>query len=126
MGLRFKKLLVNMLVLMVVMLPFRDAFAMSMELSSKHCANDDMSMEMMNHAGHNMPASPDVDSEQMQASCNCCDQCDNACAGCTHISAIIHKYLFSNKQSQLASFTIDAVSSATRFISPPSRPPLAL
>jgi len=131
MKLLFKKLLVNILVLMVVMLPLRNVLAMPMQVSMDHCAvaQVDTSMNMMNHAGHKMPMSDlaDTKQEQKKLACACCQQCDGDCTGCVHISsAIIFGF------SALSNLTIIEVASVvtdsllTRSISPPSRPPLAL
>ena len=127
MRLQFKKLLVNILVLMVVMLPFREAFAMSLELPSKHCSQESMSIEMpmMNHAGHTMAAS-NPDQDQNQSNCGCCAQCDSDCTGCAHISAITFNLTFPSELDLTETILIVSDSSFTRTISPPSRPPLAL
>ena len=127
MRLQFKKLLVNILVLMVVMLPFREAFAMPLELSSKHCSQESMSIEMpmMNHAGHTMAAS-NPDQEQNKSNCGCCAQCDSDCAGCAHISAITFNLTFLSELSPTETVLIVSDASFTRIVSPPSRPPLAL
>ena len=78
-------MLVNMLVLMVVMLPLRNVFAMPMDMSTNHCDTDssDVEMVMMNHAGHNMSSLDSMDKQQEEkiAACACCDQCDGDCTG---------------------------------------------
>ncbi|MES0327806.1 MAG: hypothetical protein ABUK13_06415 [Gammaproteobacteria bacterium] len=129
MKLLFKKMLVNMLVLMVVMLPLRNAFAMDMSMN--HCEADSVEMEMtmMNHAGHQMPSSDLMTDQQEKkvTACACCNQCDGDCTGCVHISsAITFEFLqFSDlKLIELVSVVSDLL--LTRTISPPSRPPLIL
>ena len=134
MGLQFKKLLVNILVLMVVMLPFRDAFAMPLNISSKHCMAESINviMPMMNHEGHNMPVSVsasdsmDTDQGQNKSNCGCCSQCDNSCTSCTHISAITLNFFHLPESNSTEVILIVSDSSLTRTVSPPSRPPLAL
>lgn len=126
MKLQFKKLLVNALVLMVVMLPFREAFAMPLQLSSKHCSQESMTgeMPMMNHVGHNM-VSPNPDQEQ-QSNCGCCAQCDSDCTGCAHISAITFNLTFLSELNTTETVLTVSDASLTRTVSPPSRPPLVL
>ena len=126
MKLQFKKLLVNVLVLMVVMLPFREAFAMPLELSSQHCSQETLSMEMpmMNHVGHNMvSAKPDL---EQKSNCGCCAQCDSDCTGCAHISAITFNLTFLSELNSTETSLTVSDASLTRNISPPSRPPLVL
>lgn len=129
MRLLFKKILVNMLVLMVVMLPLRIAFAMDMSMN--HCKADlnEMEMTMTNHADHQMPSS-DLMADQQEKKindCACCNQCEGDCTGCVHISSMIIFELlqFSDlKVIELVSVVSDSL--LTRTISPPSRPPLIL
>ena len=129
MKLLFKKMLVNILVLMVVMLPLRNVFAMDAPMN--HCKTDSVKMEMtmMNHAGHQMPSS-DLMTEQQEkkvTACACCNQCDGDCTGCVHISSAI---TFESLQFSDLKITepVSVVSNSllTRTISPPSRPPLIL
>ena len=132
--LHFKKLLVNILVLMVVMLPFREAFAMPLDMSSIHCMAESMNIEMpmMNHAGHNMSVSVAIsdlvepEQEQNKSSCACCSQCDNGCTSCTHISAITLNFFLIPESNSTEMTLFASESSLTRTVSPPSRPPLAL
>lgn len=131
MKLLFKKLLVNTLILMVVMLPFGDVFALSMELSSNHCEKASMGseMSMMDHSGHDMSSMDSVDeqSDQDITSCSCCNQCDGDCAGCVHISsAITFELLQLSDLKTIESVSVVSDSLLTRTISPPSRPPLIL
>lgn len=129
MELFFKKMLVNTLILMVVMLPLRNVFAMDMSMS--HCEEASMGseMSMMDHSGHNMSLMDSVDekNDQKTTNCSCCNQCDGDCTGCVHISsAITFEFLqFSDlKLIELVSVVSDLL--LTRTISPPSRPPLIL
>ena len=131
MKLLFKKILVNMLVLMVVMLPLRSVFAMPMDMSANHCATDsgDIEMVMMNHTGHNMPSLVSMDKQQEEkiASCACCEQCDGECTGCIHISSMITFELLQLSELRTTeSVIVPTDSLITRTISPPSRPPLIL
>lgn len=130
MKLMFKKLLVNILVLMVVMLPLRNVFALSMEMAPSHCATDSNdAMSMMNHAGHQMPMPDQADTGhgQKKMACACCQQCDGDCTGCIHISsAIIFSFLTFTDLRAIESVAISADSLLTRTTSPPSRPPLVL
>ena len=131
MKLLFKKMLVNILVLMVVMLPLRSVFAMPMTMSPDHCVVDtaEVEMAMMDHAGHNMPSSnlQDTQQEQEATACVCCDQCDGECTGCVHISSAItfdFLQLSDIRTTELVSVITDSL--LTRTLSPPSRPPLTL
>jgi len=124
-------MLVNMLVLMVVMLPLRNVFAMPMEMSSNHCKADavDVEMVMVDHAGHDMSStkSQDSESDKKTAACACGNQCDGDCAGCVHISsAITFEFLELSDLKDIEVVSIMADSLLTRTISPPSRPPLTL
>lgn len=129
MKLLFKKMLVNILVLMVVMLPLRSVFAMDMSMN--HCAadSDDMEMSMMNHAEHTMSSADMLDSQSVKkVSFNaCCDQCDADCTDCVHISSAITYELLQLSDLKNSKF-VSVVSNSllTRTISPPSRPPLIL
>ena len=129
MRLLFKKILINTLVLMVVMLPFRSVFAVPM--SSDHCAEPmtDVAMVMMDHANHGMSPADFHDDQQEQAlaSCACCDQCDDDCTGCAQISSAItfdFLQLSEVRFNELVSVVADSL--LTRTLSPPSRPPLKL
>jgi len=131
MKLMLKKLLVNILVLMVVMLPLRNVFAMPMQISQDHCVVNqvDVDMSMMNHAGHQMPMSGLVDTKQepKELACVCCQQCDGDCTGCVHISsAIIFSFLTLSDLTTIEFVPVVTDSLLTRSISPPSRPPLVL
>ena len=131
MKLLFKKILVNMLVLTVVMLPLRSVFAMPMDMSTNHCTTDsgDVEMVMMNHAGHNMPSLDSMDKPQEEkiASCACCNQCDSDCTGCVHISSMITFELLQLSELRTTESVIVLTDSLiTRTISPPSKPPLTL
>lgn len=131
MNLLFKKILVNVLVLMVVMLPMRNAFTMPMEMSPDHCSSGmaGVEMSMMNHAGHDMSSLNSSDTHQKQdvVSCACCNQCDGDCTGCVHISSAItfESPHFSNLEI-IEIISVRSDSLLTRTISPPSRPPLTL
>lgn len=127
----FKKVLVNILVLMVVMLPLRNVFAMSMEMSSNHCVENtgDTEMSMMSHAGHKMPALDPVHNEHEKevTACTCCNQCDGDCTGCVHISSAITFELLQLSDLKIIELVyLVSDSLLTRTISPPSRPPLIL
>ena len=131
MKLLFKKILVNMLVLMVVMLPLRNVFAMPIEMSPDHCKAGSMGTEMsiMNHAGHNMSSLGSVDAlqEKEVAACACCNQCDGDCSGCVHVSsAITFEFLQFSDLKTIEFVSVVSNSLLTRIISPPSRPPLTL
>ena len=131
MKLGFKKLLVNILMLMVAMLPLRSGFAMSMDISPEHCAPNkvDIEMTMMNHAGHHMSAADQVDDSQQQkkSACVCCPQCDAQCTGCVHISAALtFGVLQLTDIRTIESVTVKTDSLLTRTVSPPSKPPLRL
>ena len=131
MKLLVKKMLVNILVLMVVMLPLRSVFAMPMTMLPDHCVVDtvEVEMAMMDHAGHNMPSSDlqDTQQEKEATACACCDQCDGECTGCVHISSAItfdFLQLSDIRTTELVSVITDSL--LTRTLSPPSRPPLTL
>ena len=131
MKLLFKKMLINILVLMVVILPLRSVFAMPMTISSDHCAVDtaEIEMVMMNHAGHHMSSSDFQDTQQEEkiTACACCNQCDGDCTGCIHISsAIIFDFLQLSDLRTIEFISVVSDSLLTRIISPPSRPPLTL
>ena len=131
MKLLFKNMLVNMLVLMVVMLPLPNVFAMPMEMSTNHCKAGavDVEMVIMNHAGHDMSSAKLQDSEldKKTAACACCNQCDSDCTGCVHISsAITFEFLELSNLNDVEVVSIMTDSLLTRTISPPSRPPLTL
>ena len=128
MELLFKKLLVNILVLMVVMLPLRNVFAMSMTMSPDHCAVDaaELAMVMMEHAGHNMISS-DMQGTQLEQKVACCNSCDGECTDCVHIaSAIAFGFLQLSDSSSIEFIPVVSDLLHTRIISPPSRPPLTL
>ena len=131
MKLLFKKVLINILMLMVVMLPFRSVFAVPMTMSAGHCAEPmaDVAMVMMDHANHAMSSADFQDGQQDRAlaSCTCCDQCDGDCTGCAQISsAITFDFLQISKVTSIELVSIVADSLLTRTLSPPSRPPLKL
>lgn len=131
MKLLFKKFLVNILMLMVVMLPLRDVFSVPMDMSSNHCDTTSMNLEMTmtEHIGHTMPSSLSIDKEidQKISSCACCNQCDGDCATCVHMSsAITFKLLQLTDLKDIELLAVVSDSLLTRTISPPSRPPLTL
>lgn len=132
MKLLFKKLLVNTLALLMVMLPLSNALAMQLDQSSNHCEMDaeNMAVMVVDHANHSLMTADTVDVDEVEtitSSCTCCTQCDGECAGCIHISSVITFDLltFSEIQkNELVSIMTDSL--LTRTISPPSRPPLIL
>ena len=127
MKLAFKKILTNILVLMVVMLPLR-AMAMPIDMSFDHCMSGDMAAEMsgdmsdMNHADRQMPA---ADDEQAQ-SCNCCKQCVGHCTACASMTAVTFDLLQLSDAKIHKAYTLTADLLFTHITSPPSRPPQIL
>ena len=123
MKLAFKKILANVLVLMVVMLPLR-AMAMPIDMSSDHCMNGDMAAEMsdMNHADHQMPV---TDDEQAQ-SCDCCKQCVSHCTACASMTAVTFDLRQLSDAKIHKTYTVTADLLFTHITSPPSRPPQIL
>lgn len=123
MKLAFKKILTNVLVLMVVMLPVR-AIAMPIDMSSDHCMSGDMAVEMsdMNHADRQMPA---ADDEQAQ-SCNCCKQCVGHCTACASMTAVTFDLLQLSDAKIHKAYAVTADLLFTHITSPPSRPPQTL
>ncbi len=126
----FKKILTNILVIMLVILPLRSVFSMPLDMSSDHCKtkSGQMEMTMMSHAGHKM-ASTDLsekESQQNKSACVCCNQCDGDCAGCVHISAITYDFFQFSSSAEAVLVSVVTESSLTRTVSPPSRPPLIL
>ena len=120
MKLTFKKILVNALVLLVVMLPLR-ALSMPIDMSDD-CMMDDMSS--MQHEGHDMPQ---VDDEDKQASgCQCCSQCSGDCTGCISMSAVTFILLQLSDIKTHEPYIVTEKSLLTRITSPPSRPPISL
>jgi len=128
MKLLLKRMLVNILVLMVIMLPLRSVFAMPLTMSSDNCVTDATKQEMvmMDHAGHDMSV-VNVQDKQQQHAVTFCDQCDSECADCTHISsAITFEFLQLTDVRTIEQVSVIADSLLTRTLSPPSRPPLTL
>ena len=120
MKLAFKKILVNALVLLVVMLPL-PALSMPIDMSAD-CMMDDMSS--MQHEGHEMPQ---ADDEDRQASgCQCCSQCAGDCTGCISMSAVTYNLLNLSDLKTHEPYVVAAKSLLTRITSPPSRPPITL
>lgn len=131
MKIRFKNLLVNILVLMVIMLPLRNVFAMPLDMSSIHCDTDMRASHsnMQKHADHSMLHNDKTNSgmEEKSLACTCCSQCDGDCTGCVHISSAITLDFFQISSLKIIeSVSLDADSLLTRAVSPPSRPPLIL
>ncbi|MDT8453379.1 MAG: hypothetical protein RQ936_11695 [Gammaproteobacteria bacterium] len=124
-----KKFLLNILVLMVVMLPLRSGFALSMESSEKDCM-DGVEAEvttMMSHDGHDMSASVQTVSQQEESVCVCCPQCDAQCAGCVHISAAItFDLLLLSDAGTAEPVSVTPRSLSTQTVTPPARPPQTL
>ena len=84
-------------------------------------------MAMMNHAGHDMPASDQAVSQQEESACVCCPQCDAQCTGCVHISAAItFDLLLLSDAGTVKPVSVSPGSLFTRTVSPPARPPQAL
>lgn len=131
MKLLFKKILVNTLALLMVMLPLSNALAMQLDQASNHCEMDaeSMAVMVMDHANHSLISADAIDDEveTIASNCTCCNQCDGECAGCIHISSAIAFDLLAFSETQkneLVSIMTDLL--LTRTISPPSRPPLIL
>ncbi|MDH5711605.1 MAG: hypothetical protein OEZ15_08085 [Gammaproteobacteria bacterium] len=127
----FKKILVNTLILMVIMLPVRNLSAISSTpssvISSDHCKG--MAVVMAEHAEHQV-SSVILDETKPQnknnTSCVCCKHCDGDCNGCVHVSAIAFEYFQLSSQATAELINDISVVSLTRTVSPPSRPPLVL
>lgn len=120
MKLAFKKILVNLLVLAVMMLPLR-AMSMPIDMSADHCMNGDMSS--MQHEGHQMPS---VNTDEQVSNCNCCEQCVGDCTDCASMSVVAFDMpqFSETKPHEIFSITADLL--FTHITSPPSRPPLLL
>jgi len=119
-----KKLLINTLVLMVVLLSFRSVLAMPVVMTSGHC--EEM---LVQHAGHDMSAMDMQPTQQTEkvSSCTCCDQCGGDCSGCVHISsAITVSFLELSDIRMTEQVSVPGDFLLTRTLSPPSRPPLIL
>ena len=124
MNLPLKKLLINTLVLMVVILPFRSVLAMPVVMTSGHCA------EMLaQNVDHDMSAMDMQHTQQTEkvSSCACCDQCDSNCSGCVHVFSAITVSLLEFSDIRMAEqVSVPGDFLLTRTLSPPSRPPLIL
>ncbi len=125
MKLAFKKILTNVLVLMVMILPLR-AMAMPIDTSANHCMSDEMAAEMpaMQHQGHQMPSTDNND--QQASSCQCCDQCAGDCTGCISMTAVTFDLLKFSDIKIHGIFSVTADLLFTHITSPPSRPPQIL
>ena len=120
---RFRKILVNLLMLAIVVLPVPSVFSMSADMSvpdsGNHCAE-----AMMEHAGHDMTTDDVADNDTV--SCKCCGQCDGDCMGCTTMSAITFELFQLSDATSGEIYPGTLQSFLTRSTSPPSRPPLSL
>jgi len=132
----FKKLLINMLILAVIVLPLRMAFSMPIENSGggpgQHCR----AMTMVGMAQNVLTQSFDTLSSDMQSTDvddksatkgGCCNTSGNDCAGCAHITAVYYyDYLQLSDPSDNEVFSEAPLFFITRITPPPSRPPLIL
>ena len=124
MKLAYRKIVANILVLMVVLLPLR-AIAMPIDMSADHCMGGDMAAEMsagmsaMHHDGHQMPSTTD----DKQSHCQCCEQCIGDCTDCASISAVTFDLLQFSETRAHEIYVVTADLLFTHNTSPPSRPP---
>jgi hypothetical protein len=125
MKLAFKKILANVLVLMVVMLPLR-AMAMPVDTSSDHCMDSEMTGEMsaMSHEGHQMPANDGND--QQASNCQCCEQCVSDCTDCASLTVVTLELLQFSDVKNHDVYTVTTELLFTHITSPPSKPPQGL
>lgn len=121
MKLAFKKILMNGLALVVMMLPL-NAMSMPVDTSADDCMNGDMTT--MQHEDHPV-SSMDADNEQAQQ-CDCCEQCVNACTSCVSMTAVTFNLLKLSDLKAHEMFAVTASSLFARITSPPSRPPRTL
>lgn len=123
---RFRKILVNLLMLAIIMLPMPSAFSMPMEKAAP--ASSDHCKQMMDHAGHDMAVSvtKDEQADKNSVTCKCCGQCDGDCMGCTTMSAITYELFRLNDITSRSVYNETLQSFNTRSTSPSSRPPLSL
>ena len=140
----FKKLLMSVLMLAIIVLPFRMAFSMPVDGSGddssgsigQHCK--DMAMVSMSQNGQVQsldlqsldPQLSDVLS--VDAAVNpasqggCCSMGDSDCTGCVNITAVYFDFLQFSDLSGNEVFSETPLFIVTRVIPPPSRPPLVL
>ena len=130
----FRKSLMGVLILAIIVLPFRMAFSMpvdgsgddSGDVSGQHCK--DMTMASMSqNALTQLPDALLADAVVNSASQgDCCSMGDSDCTGCVHIIAVYFDFLQFSDPSDNKMFSETLLSFITRVISPPSRPPLIL
>lgn len=130
----FKKLLMNMLILAIIVLPFRMAFSMPVNGSGDSSGDDfgqhckDMAMASMSQS----VLTPLPDTLLADAAANpasqgdCCNTSDGDCTGCVNITAVYFDFLQFSDLSGNEMFSETPLSFTTQVISPPSRPPLVL